>query len=65
MGLDLLSVDDAAKQLGGISSWTVRAWLSQGRLARVKVGRRTMIRLTELERFVRDGGNSPASKRSA
>jgi excisionase family DNA binding protein len=48
----LLSVVAAAEYLGGISPWTVYAWLSQGKLARTKVGSRTMIRESEIERFV-------------
>jgi excisionase family DNA binding protein len=50
----LLSIDEAALYLGGISAWTVRAWLSQKRLARTKVGRRTMIWQSELDRLLRD-----------
>ncbi len=49
---ELYSVEDAAAFLGGISKWTVHAWLSQGRLQRVKVGSRTMIRKSELEAFI-------------
>ena len=56
----LYSVEDAAKALGGISKWTVHAWLSQGKLQRTKVGRRTMIRESELERVVRHGAKSPS-----
>ena len=48
----LLSVEEAAKQLGGISKWTVHSWLSQGKLRRTKIGGRTMIRESELERFI-------------
>lgn len=55
---NLLSVDDAAKKLGGISRWTVYAWLSQGRLQRTKVGSRTMIRESELAKVIEDGGKS-------
>jgi excisionase family DNA binding protein len=51
---NLLSVEDAAKRLGGISKWTVHAWLSQGKLRRTKVGGRTMIRESELARVIRD-----------
>ena len=54
----LLSIEEAAKKLGGISSWTVRAWLTKGRLKRTKVGGRTMIRESELERVIEDGGKS-------
>lgn len=56
----LLSVEEAARRLGGISKWTVHTWLSQGRLQRTKVGRRTMIRESELQRVIRDGGKSRA-----
>jgi len=57
----LYSVPDAAKFLGGISKWTVHSWLSQGRLQRVKIGSRTMIRESELLKFVEDGSKQPAS----
>jgi excisionase family DNA binding protein len=56
----LISVEEAARRLGGISKWTVHAWLSQGRLQRTKVGSRTMIRESELARVIEDGGKSPA-----
>lgn len=62
---NLLSVKEAAERLGGISHWTVSAWLSQGKLKRTKVGGRTMIRESELERVMEDGGKSPAPKRSS
>ena len=55
----LLSVEEAARRLGGISKWTVHAWLSQGRLQRTKVGGRTMIRESELTKVIEDGGKSP------
>ena len=58
----LLSVEEAARRLGGISRWTVHAWLSQGRLQRTKVGGRTMIRESELHKVIQDGGKSPAPK---
>lgn len=60
----LLSVSEAAKRLGGISKWTVHAWLSQGKLQRTKVGGRTMIRESELKRVIQEGGKSPAPNRS-
>jgi excisionase family DNA binding protein len=50
---NLLSVAEVARRLGGISKWTVHAWLSQGRLQRTKVGGRTMIRESELARVRR------------
>jgi len=66
MGLEqgeLISVDEAANRLGGISKWTVHAWLSQGKLRRTKVGGRTMIRESELEKVIQDGAKSPAPRR--
>lgn len=48
----LYSVGDAAALLGGISKWTVHAWLAQGKLHRTKVGSRTMIRGSDLEAFL-------------
>ena len=59
----LYSVPEAARFLGGISKWTVHAWLSQGKLRRTKIGSRTMIRESELQRVIEDGGKSPAPVR--
>jgi len=50
----LFSIDEAARKLGGISKWTLQSWLSQGRIKRTKVGRRTMIRESDLEKLVVD-----------
>jgi excisionase family DNA binding protein len=61
----LLSVNEAARRLGGVSRWTVHAWLSQGRLQRTKVGGRTMIRESELAKVIDDGGKSAAPRRKA
>jgi excisionase family DNA binding protein len=66
MSMDtLISVEEAAKRLGGISKWTVYAWLSQGRLRRTKVGSRTMIRESELQRVMEGGGKSPGHSRAS
>lgn len=59
----LVSVEEAAKRLGGISKWTIHAWLSQGRIQRTKVGGRTMIRESELQKVIEEGGKSPAPRR--
>ncbi len=56
----LFSIPESARALGGVSVWTVRAWLSQRRLRRTKVGRRTMISEGELEKFISNDGNSAA-----
>lgn len=58
----LLSVDEAARRLGGLSKYTIHAWLSSGKLRRTKVGSRTMIRESELQRVIEDGGKSPAAR---
>lgn len=60
----LYSVPDAAKFLGGISPWTIHAWLSKGKLQRTKIGSRTFVRETELLKMIDDGGKSPAPRRA-
>jgi excisionase family DNA binding protein len=60
----LFSVGDAAKYLGGISKYTIHAWLSSGKLRRTKVGSRTMIRESDLQAFV-DKCNSSPNERQA
>jgi excisionase family DNA binding protein len=59
----LLSVDEAARRLGGLSKYTIHAWLSSGKLRRTKVGSRTMIRESELQRVIEDGGKSQGRPR--
>jgi excisionase family DNA binding protein len=58
----LFSVEEAARKLGGISKWTIHAWLSKGKLRRTKVGSRTMIRESELQRVIHD---EPTSEQAA
>jgi len=53
----LLSVEEAARKLGGLSKYTIHAWLSSGKLRRTKVGSRTMIRESELERVIEDAAS--------
>jgi excisionase family DNA binding protein len=60
----LLSVEEAARRLGGLSKYTIHSWLAKGKLRRTKVGSRTMIRESVLERVIQDGGKSPAPSRS-
>jgi excisionase family DNA binding protein len=62
---NLLSVEEVARRLGGLSKWTIHAWLSKGRLQRTKVGGRTMIRESELHKVIEDGGKSSASRNKA
>jgi excisionase family DNA binding protein len=60
---NLISVDEAAIRLGGLSKWTIHGWLSKGKLRRTKVGGRTMIRESELNKVIEEGGKSPSPKR--
>lgn len=60
----LLSIEEVARKLGGLSKYTIHAWLSKGKLQRTKVGSRTMIRESELHRVIQDGGKSHSSRRS-
>jgi excisionase family DNA binding protein len=61
---ELISVEEAARRLGGISKWTIFSWLSQGKLIRTKVGSRTMLRQSELDKVIQHGGKSLAPKRT-
>lgn len=63
----LLSVEETARRLGGLSKYTIHAWLSSGKLRRTKIGSRTMIRESELQRLIEtgDGGKSPGRPRGA
>lgn len=60
----LISVDEAARRLGGLSKYTIHSWLTKGKLQRTKVGSRTMIRESELAKVIEDGGKSPAPRRA-
>ena len=55
----LFSVEQAAARLGGISKWTIHAWLAKGKLRRTKVGRRTMIRESDLQAFLDECNSEP------
>jgi excisionase family DNA binding protein len=59
----LYNVEGAAAFLGGISKWTVHAWLAKGKLRRTKVGARTMIRECDLQAFL--ASCNPASERQS
>jgi excisionase family DNA binding protein len=48
----LLSVEQAAERLGGVSKWSIYAWISQKRLRKTKVGSRVMIAESDLQAFV-------------
>ena len=60
----LLSVEEAAQKLGGVSRWSVYAWMSQGRLRKTKVGSRVMVAEGDLEAFIAQcNPESPAPRR--
>jgi excisionase family DNA binding protein len=46
-----------AAELLRVSHWTISAWLSKGKLQRVKAGGRTLIRRQELENLLRHGND--------
>jgi excisionase family DNA binding protein len=47
----LLSLREAARALG-VSFWTVRRLIKQGRLTPVAVGRRVLLEQSAIERFI-------------
>ena len=51
---DLVTTKEAA-ELVRVSPWTISAWLSQGKLRRVKAGGRTLIAKADLEAFLQPG----------
>ena len=51
---DLLNVEQAAA-LATVKPSTIRAWLTQGRLSRVKLGRLTRIMKNDIETLIRRG----------
>jgi excisionase family DNA binding protein len=59
---ELFSVTEAARRAGGLSKWTVYAWCSQGRLQRTKVGGRTMIKASDLAKFIEESTKSQSPR---
>lgn len=49
-----ISVKDAAAQLG-LTHWTLRKYIRQGRIRAVRIGRRVLIQPSELERLIEQG----------
>jgi hypothetical protein len=50
----LNDIPTAARKLGGVSIYTIRDWLSTGKLKRTKIGRRTMITDSAISQFIRN-----------
>ena len=65
MSQALLSVEQAAQRLGGVSRWSIYAWLSQGRIRKTKVGSRVMIGESDLQAFVSGCNQEPPAQRKA
>jgi excisionase family DNA binding protein len=54
-GLDeLFDIPETARRLGNVSTWTVRAWINQGRIRKTKVGARTMVSASALREFLEE-----------
>lgn len=54
---DVVDTREAAALLK-LSHWTISAWLSQGKLRRIKVGSRTLIARSDLEKLLQEGLNA-------
>ncbi len=63
MTQSLLSVEQAAERLGGVSRWSIYSWLSQGRLRKTKVGSRVMIAEADLQAFIAGCNPAPDAQR--
>ena len=51
----LLDPIAAAKQLGGISHWTLRKHIARGSVAATRIGRRVFVREEEIRRIKDEG----------
>ena len=60
----LQSIEQAAANLG-ISPWTVRAYVRQGRIRPVRIGRRVLIEAHEIARIVEEGRNNTQLEKEA
>lgn len=49
----LLSIERTAEMLS-VSPWTVRAWITQGRLGSAKLGSRRLVPQSEIEKLISD-----------
>jgi excisionase family DNA binding protein len=55
-----LPIDAVAERLG-VSPWTVRTWLRQGRVPFFKIGRRVLIKAEDVEALL-DANYKPATR---
>jgi hypothetical protein len=61
----LHSMESAGAFLGGLSPWTIRRWLTDGKLTRYKVGGRTMVLESELIAMAQPETPAQAAARNA
>ena len=59
----LLSIDKAAEVLS-VSPWTIRSWITHGKIGSAKLGSRRLVPQSELERLIRES-SIPALEASA
>jgi excisionase family DNA binding protein len=49
----LISIEKAADVLG-VSPWTIRAWITQGKLGSAKLGSRRLLPESEIQKLIAD-----------
>lgn len=59
----LYSVEEAARRLGGVSRFTIYAWMSRGVLERTRVGGRVMVRESSLLKLLERGNQEGTGRR--
>jgi excisionase family DNA binding protein len=59
----LLSIEVTAELLS-VSPWTVRAWITQGKLGSAKLGSRRLVPKSEVERLILDASVPALPKHS-
>jgi excisionase family DNA binding protein len=59
----LYSVQEAARKLGGVSKFTLYAWMRRGTLERTRVGGRVMVRESSLLKLLERGDKLEAARR--
>jgi len=57
-----LDIESAAKAIS-VSPWTIRKWISQGKLDATRLGRRVCVKPDALRRLADEGSRTKESKR--
>jgi excisionase family DNA binding protein len=58
-----LDIESAARAIS-VSPWTIRKWISTGKLAATRLGRRVCVTPEALQRLVNEGTNRSADKKT-